>query len=636
MKLTISTTSILLFSLFNLFSKSEHLSEKTNILVDDCPSLQITNDNLRSFVINNLQGGSISRSIFNNDTYNTQPLTSTSISSVRTLNWPSGINLNSETGIISIAANTPTGYYALDYEVCINNCCKTGTVYLLIDTDSDGDGILDYIDLDADNDGILNKDEGACSIPNLTRSSPRLNYEEILQSTTTVNTTTTGDASGLNQNSNTTVRYGLATGRQIRSYDLNIVDNQNVSRTITLVPQSREETKIFFRRNNTQSSHEIIWMENNGSAYTYEIKVSKPNSIEEVFYNGYVNVGMDNVFNNTGINHSNIERVDIIFNAPHTSYNPASEFIAVTERGKNDNLLFAPILSLDDNGLPNSIGSVYTYPSTSLSTIYSSISTTIFRKEPTDTEFRPHQNLAQSLGLGIISFADLGISSGQQIHGYVILPGDYNSNNILDWMTYPNNTTQNSGGGADFGIITGIYAACYNLDSDGDGIPNYLDNDSDNDGCPDAIEGGGNIIGKQLLLDGQINSSVNTTNGIPTLIGSGQNIGNSTNSALNNCKCNKPAITTGIGINTNVGISSLTKKDNWPEEIKGAHLALESKEKGLVINQLTTNEINAIAFPKEGMVVYDLTEDCLKIYSKGKITDTYSWKCFNIETCPEN
>src|SRR5690606_23477756 len=31
------------------------------------------------------------------------------------------------------------------------------------------------------------------------------------------------------------------------------------------------------------------------------------------------------------------------------------------------------------------------------------------------------------------------------------------------------------------------------VDTDGDGIPDYLDLDSDGDGCPDAVEGDGNI-----------------------------------------------------------------------------------------------------------------------------------------------
>jgi hypothetical protein len=35
---------------------------------------------------------------------------------------------------------------------------------------------------------------------------------------------------------------------------------------------------------------------------------------------------------------------------------------------------------------------------------------------------------------------------------------------------------------------SGLPAIGAGLDTDGDGIPNYLDTDSDNDGCPDATE----------------------------------------------------------------------------------------------------------------------------------------------------
>ena len=183
-------------------------------------------------------------------------------------------------------------------------------------------------------------------------------------------------------------------------------------------------------------------------------------------------------------------------------------------------------------------------------------------------------------------------------------------------------------------------------DTDNDGIPDFLDLDSDGDGCPDAIEGGANLISSQLVTatgtlatqtpNKNLGNTVNA-NGIPTVAGSGQAIGNAANAAINDCKCVKPAITTGTALDTNVGISTIGTTAGWPQNRKGAYLALESQGKGFVISRLTTTQITAIGVnSQEGMMVYDTDVDCLKIYSKDVGAATYSWKCFDTQSCPDN
>lgn len=92
-----------------------------------------------------------------------------------------------------------------------------------------------------------------------------------------------------------------------------------------------------------------------------------------------------------------------------------------------------------------------------------------------------------------------------------------------------------------------ITAGCTN-DADGDGIANHLDLDSDNDGCPDAIEGAGSFTtlstsempgGNSGATSGNFNQPIvenlgktpvgttASTMGIPTVAGTGQNIGTS-------------------------------------------------------------------------------------------------------------
>lgn len=94
-------------------------------------------------------------------------------------------------------------------------------------------------------------------------------------------------------------------------------------------------------------------------------------------------------------------------------------------------------------------------------------------------------------------------------------------------------------------------------DTDGDGIPDYLDTDSDGDGCPDAIEGSMGFSLSQTI-NGRLVGPVDSR-GIPILAGNGQGIGTSQNYAAN-CFCQPgldktppTVITKNITINLNAG-----------------------------------------------------------------------------------
>lgn len=100
--------------------------------------------------------------------------------------------------------------------------------------------------------------------------------------------------------------------------------------------------------------------------------------------------------------------------------------------------------------------------------------------------------------------------------------------------------------------------------------------------------------------------------------------------------CYKPATTSGTTEQTKHGITSLgragAENGNWPMIRNGAWTALEAKTKGFVINRIaTTVLVEAIPNPVEGMMVFDIEADCLKINTDGTST---GWKCFNTQTCP--
>ena len=104
------------------------------------------------------------------------------------------------------------------------------------------------------------------------------------------------------------------------------------------------------------------------------------------------------------------------------------------------------------------------------------------------------------------------------------------------------------------------------------------------------------------------------------------------------CYCYKPAVTSGTALDTNHGITALGRagadNSNWPMVRKGAWTALEAKTKGFVINRLTDAQISAISSADlvEGMMVYNISQDCLQINIDGTAA---GWKCFNTQTCPD-
>lgn len=104
---------------------------------------------------------------------------------------------------------------------------------------------------------------------------------------------------------------------------------------------------------------------------------------------------------------------------------------------------------------------------------------------------------------------------------------------------------------------------------------------------------------------------------------------------IGNCVCNNPVTNFGTPNKTKHGITLLKRAggdDNqWPMNRPSAHTVLESNTKGFVPTRISKNDletVKTITNPQEGMMVYDTTDKCLKIYSDG------AWKCFNTQTCP--
>ncbi|HCN11453.1 MAG TPA: hypothetical protein DIS75_03830 [Chryseobacterium sp.] len=89
-----------------------------------------------------------------------------------------------------------------------------------------------------------------------------------------------------------------------------------------------------------------------------------------------------------------------------------------------------------------------------------------------------------------------------------------------------------------------------------------------------------------------------------------------------------PALSASHGITSLQRAGAGTSNGNWPLVRKGAWTVLESKTKGFVITRVATADLGLIAYPQEGMMIYDTTAKYLKIYSGG------GWLKFATPACP--
>lgn len=90
--------------------------------------------------------------------------------------------------------------------------------------------------------------------------------------------------------------------------------------------------------------------------------------------------------------------------------------------------------------------------------------------------------------------------------------------------------------------------------------------------------------------------------------------------------CTKAATTGTPDGFTKFGITIQQKNSAWPENVPNGFLAMEAKNKGFVITRVqhvsqTPQPGDAIADPKEGMLLYDIQDKCVKLYN-GTV-----WKC---------
>ncbi|MDO5655524.1 MAG: alpha-amylase family glycosyl hydrolase [Flavobacteriaceae bacterium] len=94
--------------------------------------------------------------------------------------------------------------------------------------------------------------------------------------------------------------------------------------------------------------------------------------------------------------------------------------------------------------------------------------------------------------------------------------------------------------------------------------------------------------------------------------------------------CHKP-IAAGVGLNSDILISTLDRGNQFETTKQNGLLVLESKNKGLIITKISAGQTtDIITEPVEGMIVFDENEACLKLYNG------QTWGCIQQKAVPVN
>lgn len=202
---------------------------------------------------------------------------------------------------------------------------------------------------------------------------------------------------------------------------------------------------------------------------------------DALYQSGILNAGYDNIMVNTddeGLNtiQAQVERLDVIWYTGLVTCEPDSAVFPIIERGGNDQIKIAAILSLDINGDPATYGAMIdiedsdwpdpTNAGTGGGRSFDNF--LILRRQDTGLDPSPIINIgtifgqsAQSLQGVAVSFDELGVSQNQVIYGFSIFAFDTNAtdHDLTDIFTFPTNTlSSNSGLDLVAGLSAGVSA----------------------------------------------------------------------------------------------------------------------------------------------------------------------------------
>ena len=277
----------------------------------------------------------------------------------------------------------------------------------------------------------------------------------------------------------TTISYGNGTGKRLVSfaaggntYQVLPVDADESYAEVYRVDNPRvtgERDNIFLARATEDTPFNQVLNEDAGDR-----------TMAEVFTSDVITEGSDNTFaNGGGTNFNNVERISFLRRTPLTSSSPDRIGLTLLERGANDIVKVASVLSVDAGGNPASWGPIVTVPTSAWGTVLANVPSTVFRRDAADTQYRPTDRTGtQTLGGMYISFAELGVAAGMPVFGVSLLPADTIGTDVA---TAPINLDSTDAGNNGLDLIGGVFVSA---------IPPVAADDSSSgpQGAPQALD----------------------------------------------------------------------------------------------------------------------------------------------------
>ncbi|MCH8487260.1 MAG: LruC domain-containing protein [Candidatus Cyclonatronum sp.] len=198
---------------------------------------------------------------------------------------------------------------------------------------------------------------------------------------------------------------------------------------------------------------EIFYYEGSVSGSNINLRPGYISDMRQALLNPIMNRGVDNIFQQTGDNSSNVNnvmRLDFIFDdGLEVPALIAEEGFIIKERGGNDRFRIAAITSLDANGNAAGFAPAVLAEASDWGPAGFSLSTQVMRRPNPNVPAEMSANLnAQAMAGILFTFEALGLSPGQIIYGYALTAGDAPANSAewLDVSTFPTDTNATDGG----------------------------------------------------------------------------------------------------------------------------------------------------------------------------------------------
>ena len=629
----------------------------------------------------------------------TSPLAITLTGSTGTIQWQSSTdnvtfaNISGATSAsYSPGTMTSTTYYRAVVSSLGGCSVNTNSVVITVfsNTDSDGDGVPDYLDLDDDNDGILDTVENSvCGIPNpnippgngvITRTI----FDENFGTMSTANGTTSVTLAGVGTGATTTYSYYEAiagtiptlwtdgSGPPYSLYDgrytvfnnikqtalwagtewKTIGDHTNGGTTPTggrmLIVNSSHSPGEFYRRT---LSNVVEGAPINASLWVMNINVTngviKPNvtvKFEQPAGNVIHSFDTGDISNNS---QGDVNDWKFFKNTTHF-FPPTSQPIDVVfvnnapggtgnDLAIDDIIVYQSLCDTDNDGIPDYLDTDSDNDGC-----------------PDATEGANHYTTTATLTGGSNGGSSGNLGTTVNTNGIPIPPGTVGGSTGQATTTGVLTPVRINAGTTPPVAVSGTVGTTVNLTSNATAesattwatttpfAPNYTTLGNATSGLTYSwTKNGTTIAGATSATLSLTNVSLADAGTYEvTIKHSGNYCATTSNSTVFTLAiCYNDAATGTAGVDTKHGITLLNRagadNGNWPMIRKSAHTVLESNTKGFVITRATTAQIMAIVSPQDGMMVYDTDAKCLKIYTVDDVTPANSaWSCFSTPTCP--